>query len=366
MATTPKQLSLEDIVVVDTDSHVIETIDDIIPYIDDEYEAVKDLIGSTAHPELTIYSGSTVLPPFPDSYQVQLDESYEPADKEAENSEFGIDYSVVQPSLNTTINNVDNAQCQAALANAYNSWLIDTFLDHSDTFNGLICVPAQKPELAAEEIDKFASEDQMVGVQFHSLGQVPPPGSRKYDPLYEAAEKHGLPIVMHGVNLGWERVFPIQRMWAETFAEDHALSHPFGHQWNLTNMIFQGVPERFPDLEFVFQEAGIAWLPYWMWRLDDHYLELSHELPEIDKMPTDYIREQYYVSTQPLGHTAEHPKHLAQIIDMIGPETIMYSADLPHGDFDPPEELFDRVKTHFEEEEVRAMMGQNAIDVFGL
>jgi predicted TIM-barrel fold metal-dependent hydrolase len=54
------------------------------------------------------------------------------------------------------------------------------------------------------------------------------------------------------------------------------------------------------------------------------------------------------------------------VIEAAGPHNIMYSSDLPHTDFDPPEELFDRVAPYLDEEDVRGMMGETAAEVFGL
>ena len=32
------------------------------------------------------------------------------------------------------------------------------------------------------------------------------------------------------------------------------------------------VLDRFPSLSFVFLESGCGWLPYWLERLDEHYV----------------------------------------------------------------------------------------------
>jgi hypothetical protein len=39
---------------------------------------------------------------------------------------------------------------------------------------------------------------------------------------------------------------------------------------------------------------------------------------------------------------------------------------MPHSDFDTPNELFDRIKQHFDAETVRGIMGETADDLFGL
>jgi hypothetical protein len=51
---------------------------------------------------------------------------------------------------------------------------------------------------------------------------------------------------------------------------------------------------------------------------------------------------------------------------MIGAESIMYSADLPHTDFDPPSELFNRVRGAFDDDTIAAMFGGTAADLYGV
>ena len=54
----------------------------------------------------------------------------------------------------------------------------------------------------------------------------------------------------------------------------------------------------------------------------------------------------------------------ASIIEMVGPDRVMFSADFPHGDFDTPEELFRPIVSHFDDETIRGIMGETAIEVF--
>jgi hypothetical protein len=49
-----------------------------------------------------------------------------------------------------------------------------------------------------------------------------------------------------------------------------------------------------------------------------------------------------------------------------GSETIMFASYHPHPDFDPPEEMLAPLRTRFDEDEIRGMMGETAADVFGL
>jgi hypothetical protein len=364
--------SLDDVeVVVDTDAHVTESVADLMPYMEERHTGLKRIIEDAAHPEHDIYSVAHPMPPFihteafGDVYGDKPTGTVEA--KKSEMAEFELDYSVLNPTINLALATVNNDHMAVALANAYNSWILDQFVagNEEHIVTPIVAAP-QAPDKAAEEIDDRADEDGVVGVTIPATGLVPPPGHRWFDPIYEAAQDNDLPVLFHSGSGATADIFPVVRKWAQTYAEDHAVVHPFSHMWNLTSMLFQGVPERFPELTFVFQEAGIAWIPYMTWRLDDHYLELSDEIPALTKLPSKYVEEQFYFSTQPLGHTARNPRHLALALEMAGPENIMYSSDLPHPDFDPPEELFDRIKGHFDAETVNAVMGGNAADVFGL
>jgi predicted TIM-barrel fold metal-dependent hydrolase len=160
--------------------------------------------------------------------------------------------------------------------------------------------------------------------------------------------------------------FPEQSFWAETYAEDHVTQHPFAHMVNVSSLLLGGVPERFPGLTFVFQEAGIGYVPYLLRRLDTAYHELGPEVPALPDPPSEYVADSFYWCTQPLGHTAETPRHLAWLVELVGPGNVMFAADAPHPDFDTPEELFDRVRAHFGAEAVEAMMGKNAMDVYDI
>ena len=377
MATTEsgdKVTSLDNLdVVVDADSHFTETIGDLIPYIDERrHGAAKKLIEASDLKLNEVYTLTVASPGFAYASQSDTiedtDEAAEPEghveQKLATMEEHGLTHAVINPTLNLIISSVNNTRFAVALADAYNSWVLDVLEDAPDNIKANLVVAPQKPSAAAEEIDRRADEDRFVGVQLVASGLVPPPGHEWYNPIYQAAEDHGLPVAMHSGVGQTPKSFPVQFYWNETFAADHAIGHPFSHMWNLTSMIFEGVPERY-DLDFIFQEAGIGYVPFMMGRLDDHYLEMSYEIPALEKLPSEYVRDQFYFTTQPLGHVADNPKYIADIIEMIGPDRVMYSADIPHPDFDPPEELFSHINNNLDDEDVRAIMGETAADLYG-
>lgn len=378
-STEDRVASLDDLdIVVDSDGHVLETLDDLLPYIDDGNEAIARQIKATDHPLSDIYTCGHALALFantsvytPSTADHNVDDPYGTEQMDAdfklsELADFGIDYSIMSASLNLGIHTINNDRIELAVAEAYNRWIVDTFLDEDDAIKGSILVAGKRPDRAAEQIDEWADEDDMVGVYFPPSALQFGPGDEFYDPVYEAAEDNGLPLILHSSSMAAPIDFPKQYMQMRTGMEQHVLAHSFTNQWSLISMICKGIPERFPDLEVVFQEAGISWVPYWKYRLDDHYMEYEHELPFLEKPPSEYMKDRFYFTTQPVGHAPDNPEHIAWAIEMAGPESVLWSADLPHPDFDTPDELFGKIRGHLTPEEVRAVMGENAADVFGL
>lgn len=375
MATTGSSpITLSELTLVDVDSHVSNSLDDLLPYMDERHDGVKKMIEFADNPAMEIYSRTRTTPAW---FQTRNQEDFgerlvhggrertTPENKIRLMDEFGIDYTILSTGPNG-LASVNHDQTAVAIAEAYNSYLLDNFVDVEDRLKSNIIVPPQKPHKGAEEIDRLGNEKDIVGVQIPGTGLIPPAGHEWYDPIYQAAQDHGLPVLMHSGNSPSTSAFPVQRHWAETFVEDHAFTFPVEAMWHLISMVFQGVPERYPDLNFVFQESGVEWVGWIMGRLDDHYLQCSQDVPILTKLPSEYILDQFHFGSQPLGERGS-PEHTAMLIEAAGgPDTVMYATDHPHPDFDPPEEMFQKINSYFDDDDVRRMMGETALSVFDL
>ncbi|PSQ03078.1 hypothetical protein BRC92_07900 [Halobacteriales archaeon QS_4_69_31] len=274
----------------------------------------------------------------------------------------GVDAGVVNPTLNLGLSEVNNDRFAVELASAYNDWLLSELDDQPDLAGNAVVAP-QHPDRAAEEIDRLADEDDIVGVQLPASGLLPPPGHRQYAPLYEAAETHDLPVAMKST-VG-NKSFGQQYWWAQSFAEDFVYQHAFVQMRNLTSVLFEGVPERY-DIEFVVQGAGVGFVPFLTYRLDDHYLELGYEIPALTKLPSAYLSESFYWSTYPLVQPGDETPYVAAMVDTVGPENVMFASDLPHGVTDVPETVVDRLAPALDADEMAAVMGGNAERVYDL
>lgn len=244
---------------------------------------------------------------------------------------------------------------------AANNVLINRFLDDYEDFYGLASVAAREPDKAAEEIDRIGDEDQIVGFFIMAGAEYQRPlGDPQYDIMYQAAEDNGLTPVFHLSMI--DRNFPMLRD-LEKFVSDLTLT-PLGLMITLVSLVYQGVPEKFPDLDFVFLEGGLSWIPYFMGRMNKYHSGWRTELPMLEKTPEEYIRDSFYFGTQPHGEF-NNPSHFVEMMNIVGMENIMFTSDHPHHDFDNLATVDGFFKQFSEEEREMALRG-NAIDAFNL
>jgi predicted TIM-barrel fold metal-dependent hydrolase len=275
---------------------------------------------------------------------------------------YDIDYAMLTGSGIEGIGVTPYADYGAALATAYNDWLIDTWLDDDDRFLGSIIVNPQTPERAAEEIHRVGDHPQMKQVLMSSVSRSPY-GRKQYWPIYEAAEEEGLPVSMHIGVEGFGMSFPHTAAgYPATYFERHTLMAA-AFMGQLTSMVLEGVFVEYPDLRTVFIEGGFAWLPYVLWRMDKNWKGVGQQTPWLDKPPSEYVFEHCRFTTQPIPEP-DHDEHLLQLLDMIHAEdTVMFASDYPHWDADDPRFIF---PSGMDEAMERAILFENARELYDL
>lgn len=372
--TTSASLTAADLTIVDVDSHVDESVEDLLPFV--ESSGVRRTV-ENANVRREIFTEVRPTPPFPTTNSlVNKDEVTEPSiehsrgvapDAKKEYMQtYDIDHAVLSPGQ-FGLAGVNHDLIAVELARAYNRFVSTEYLPEfdADRVKANILVAPQRPQEAAAIVDEWGVDDRFGGVQLPTAGLVPPAGHHWYDPIYEAAERHGLPVVMHVGSATGILGFPIQQRWAQTFTETHQLLFPIEAMWHFNSLMFRGAPERFPGVDWVVVEAGVEWVPWMTWRMDDHYLQNAQDVPILERRPSEYIEESFYFTTMPLGHTqASH--HQSSMIEAAGADsTVLFASDHPHADLDMPDEFLSVTRNNLDEEAVRSVMGETAGSLFG-
>jgi predicted TIM-barrel fold metal-dependent hydrolase len=180
-----------------------------------------------------------------------------------------------------------------------------------------------------------------------------------YMKLYRAIEERGLPLGFHAGYTWADR--SMEQL--NKFLSVHALGFCWFNMVHMTNWLINGLPERFPELDVIWIESGLAWLPFLMQRLDHEFMLRSSEAPLLQRKPSEYIADMYFTS-QPMEYTANMDA-LKVTFDMINASSqLMFSTDYPHWDFDLPRLIHDL--PFLDEEAKRAILGRNAQKLFKL
>ena len=244
---------------------------------------------------------------------------------------WGIEYGILNP-LNGAGAQL-NLEYGAALCRATNDWQIAEWLEPEPRLRASLIVPYEDGELAAAEIDRLGGHRGFVQVLLVAR-TAEPLGRRKYWKLYEAAARHDLPV---GIHFGGAGGGPITGAgWPSFYIEDHT-GMPPSLQAQVVSMVCEGVFERFPTLKVVLIEGGLAWLPALMWRLDAAWSLLREEVPDLRRPPSAYIREHFWLTTQPVEEPPRRGQ-FQQLLDQLGmDDRLMFATDYPHWDFDAPD-----------------------------
>ncbi|MGB5757827.1 MAG: amidohydrolase family protein [Acidimicrobiales bacterium] len=249
----------------------------------------------------------------------------------------------------------------------YNDALAE-FQDATDQrVYGMALLPWWDLEAAAAEIQRV-SDNGLRGIVTCSNPEeagLPDMAQPAWDPIWELCSTLAMPVNFHigssKGNLDFFGKAPWPSFGAERRLAVGSANLFLGNARVIGNMIYSGVPERFPDLRFVSVESGIGWLPFFLESLDHQLLETApNELAELTMAPSDYFRRQF------LGTFWFESAMVAAAIDFLGPQSVMFETDFPHPTCLYPRDDARLAETlaGLEPEVVRRIMQDNAAELY--
>ena len=226
---------------------------------------------------------------------------------------------------------VQNSELATALCHAVNEWQIAEWTSKDNRLKGSVVVNYEDGPEAAAEIRRYAGNPNFAQVLLLTR-TAEPLGSRRYWPIYEAAQEAGLPIGIHAFGYGGQ---PITSAGWPSYYIEEMVGHAQTAQSVVISMVTEGVFARFPKLRVIMVEGGSAWAAAMAWRLDKAWTRLKAETPLLTRAPSEYIREHIWWTTQPIEEP-EPREHLVDAMNWIGWDRFLFATDYPHWDFDDP------------------------------
>ena len=365
-----RQRNYSDFMIVDIDSHHYETdhLSEIYEYIE---EPVIRQLGRTFHETMN-------LPMFPQrrSDQEMGGRITRSAVRGMVKSTFkdggrrdidialrwmdamGVDYTCLFPTPMLSFGLHPQIEVEVALSKAYNRWLCERVLAVEPRIVSLLYLPFNDPDESYKAVKEFGDKKGVVGflvtgVRYNAVHD------NEYMKTYALLEEMGKPLAFHAA-YNWNSRYMEQM---NRFIPVHALGFPYYNILHMTNLIINGIFERFPTLSTRWIEVGIAWVPFLMQRLDNEYMMRPSEAPLLERMPSEYMAEQFY-ATQPL-ELVRNRKLMEATFEAIHADTqLCFSTDYPHWDFDLPSTVYDL--PFLSEQTKRNILGANAAKLFGL
>jgi len=132
----------------------------------------------------------------------------------------------------------------ASFCKAINDWIATEWLARDSRLRASIAIPLQAPDLAIEEIERRAPDNRFVSVLVLAQGESLL-GRRHYWPVWQAAEKHRLPIAIHAGSQ--YRYAPSSVGWP-SYRYEYYLAEAQAFQAQVLSLIYEGVFLKFPKL----------------------------------------------------------------------------------------------------------------------
>jgi predicted TIM-barrel fold metal-dependent hydrolase len=352
--------------IVDVDGHVREADDLFEKYLEAPFRARAPKIEKVANGQLLFRLEGDRHHRRPDETPFRIKEdgapvnenrhlATDPKDRLRAMERDGIERGLLFPSAGLYLPSVEEEAYAAALCRAYNNWLYDYCNTDPKRLMGVGVVPVQDVKLAIEEARRAVNE-----LGFKGIFVRPNPVKGRniddpyYDPLYRTIVELAVPLLVHEGSGAFLPTAGADRFAGQWFFT-HTISHPFEQMLASLGLICRGSLERNPELQVVFLESGAGWLPYWLWRMDEHYEILPFQVPWLKMKPSDYFRRQCFTSFE-----ADETR-LGEVISSIGADRVVFASDYPHWDATFPgvtEMILGR--EDLDAETKRKIMGENA------
>ena len=223
----------------------------------------------------------------------------------------------------------------AAYCRAYNDWTLNEWVAKDDRLRASIHIAPADPQQAAAEIDRLGDHPGVAQVLMPA-GSLHPFGNRIYHPIYEACERHGLPMCVHFGGEGAGFAAPPTAAGYPTYYLEMRMARPQIAMAHTASLICEGVFEKFPSFKFLFVELDVFWVPGLMWHMDADWKSLRDYTPWIKRLPSEYLRQHIRFGTQPFPNAPDR-KALDTFLDWLHADEVMvFASDYPHWDWEEP------------------------------
>ena len=249
----------------------------------------------------------------------------------------------------------------------YNDALAEFQADTGERVFGMALLPWWNLDAAVKEIER-AHANGLRGIVTCANPEeagLPDMGTSDWDPIWATCSELNMPVNFHIGSSKGNMDFFGRAPWP-SFGEERKLAVGsanlfMGNARTVGNLIYSGIPERFPNLKFVSVESGVGWLPFFLEILDHQMTETApNELADLSMSPSDYFRRQFF------GCFWFERSTIKPAVDFLGSQCLLFETDFPH-----PTCLYPRDDVSLmtaldglDESDIRAILQDNAAKLY--
>ena len=297
-------------------------------------KAYAELLCENATWVRTVRKNGGYLVSYGDTQQFLLNlDSYDPAAKIRDMDAAGIDVTVL--TVNIPGPELLTPELGVRGSRICNDYLADLCARHHDRFVGLATLPLQDLPAAMAEYQRAIHSLGLRGIFLFSHIAGKPLDAPEFEPLYTAAERDRVPLVIH----------PTVPTWGNAI-KDYSMIPMVGlmvdTSFAMLRLILSGTLERHPDLLIVHPHCGGV-LPYLMPRVEEQ-TEVKHRGREhIRRPPGEYYRNVYLDIVSPSALAMEFAYRSSR------PDRLLFGSDHPWVKIETILEHFNRLQIPGEE-----------------
>jgi len=226
----------------------------------------------------------------------------------------GVDTQVI--TLTTPGTHVETPATAARLASLVNDAFAAVVSAKRGRFVALATLPLNNPAASVRELERACRLLGFRGAMVFSNINGVALSDARFWPVYEAANELGAVLHIHPTSpVGVEAMTDYWLMPLVGFLFDTTLA--------AAKLVFSGVAERFPRIRWVLSHLGGA-IPYLAERLDRGFHAFSECRVNIQRPPSEYLRQFYY-------DTVNFDPHALQLaVRFTGAGLILAGSDYPH------------------------------------
>jgi len=189
-------------------------------------------------------------------------------------------------------------------------------------FAGFAALPTADPKASVDELERCVTQLGFKGAMIHSHQQGEFLDAKKYWPIWERAERLGVPVYLHPA-------LPHPKVVEAYFSGYEELARaPWGFAVDTSchylRLVFSGLFDAYPKLKIILGHLG-EMLPFAMHRLNDHSVAAAKRRG-LKKQPIQYLRDNLIVTTS--GNWFE-PAFVCTLL-ALGADNIVFAIDWPY------------------------------------